>query len=222
MLRNLKVSGSAICFFGRCVNNRSMNEKSKNQSPLVQSVLNLDTHFSDLERLSTRIQDLELKTDFDMNQARQLMARFSESAQAVSTEIVELATRLEEARTRAEENGRIVALKAEELQSKQDNNESKMAAFLKLTAKVAELNEELKTLRKREGEEYSEAEKEAVNGRMARLRLQLQPLIDEANVLKDEARVSKLKVLEQNADSLSQSLSAISQKLALLQPEPVH
>jgi len=199
-----------------------MNEKLKNQSPLVQSVLNLDTHFSDLERLSSRIQDLELKTDFDMNQARQLMARFSESAQAVSTEIVELATRLEEARTRAEENGRIVALKAEELQSKQDNNENKMAAFLKLTTKVAELNEELKTLRKPEGEEYSEAEKEAVNGRMARLRHQLQPLIDEANVLNDEARVSKLKILEQNADSLSQSLSAISQKLALLQPEPVH
>ncbi|MCC2679974.1 MAG: hypothetical protein K0R29_2550 [Pseudobdellovibrio sp.] len=199
-----------------------MNEKLKNQSPLVKSVLNLDTHFSDLERLSSRIQEMDLKTDFDMNQARQLMARFSESATAVSTEIVELAARLEEARMRAEENGRIVALKAEELQSKQSTQEDKMVAFQKLTAKVAELNEELKMLRKPEGEEYSPEEKEVVNGRMAKLRHQLQPLIDEANVLKDEARVGRMKVLEQNADSLSQSLSAISQKLAMLQPEMAH
>lgn len=199
-----------------------MNDKVKNQSPLVKSVLNLDTHFSDLERLSARIEEMELKTDFDMNQVRQLMTRFSESAQAVSTEIVELASRLEEARTRAEENGRLVAQKAEELQAKQDQQEDKTEAFRKLTAKVALLNEELKMLRKPEGEEYSANEKEVVNSRMAQLRTQLQPLIAEANALKDEARASRMKVLEQNADSLSQSLSAISQKLALLQPELAH
>jgi len=200
-----------------------MNEKTKSlASPLVKSVLNLDTHFSDLERLSSRIQELELKTDFDMNQARQLMARFSESAIAVSTEIVELASRLEEARLRAEENGRLVALKAEELQSRQSTQEDKMAAFQKLTAKVAGLNEELKMLRKPEGEEYSPEEKEVVNGRMAKLQHQLQPLIDEANAIKDGARAGRMKVLEQNADSLSQSLSAISQKLAQLQPQLAH
>jgi hypothetical protein len=197
-----------------------MNEikKNKEQSPLVKSVLNLDSHFSDLERLSSRIEEMELRSEFDLNQARQLMSRFAEAAQAVSSEIVHLAAYLDEARSRAEANGKIVAAKAEELQLRQNEQELKLSAFRALTGKVTILNENLKLLKKPEGEEFSDLERAAVNHRLADLKLQLEPLIAEANSLKDEARTSKMKVLEQNADSLSQSLSAVSQKLSAFQP----
>jgi hypothetical protein len=197
-----------------------MNEikKNKDQSALVKSVLSLDNYFSDLERLSSRIEEMELKSDFDLNQARQLMSRFAEAAQSVSLEIVSLAAFLDEARAKAEANGKIVAAKAEELQLRQNEQELKLSAFRALTGKVTILNENLKLLKKTDGEEFSDSERAAVNHRLADLKLQLQPLIDEANILKDQARNAKMKVLEQNADSLSQSLSAVSQKLSTFQP----
>lgn len=200
-----------------------MNEikKNKDQSSLVQSVLSLDGHFSALERLSARIEEIELKSEFDFNQARQLMARFAESAESVSTEIVQLAGFLSEARAKAEATGKIVAAKAEQMQARQNEEDSKMSAFRVLTGKVTALNENLKSLRKPDGHEMSEEERAQLREKLGELDFQLQPLIEEALALKNEARVSKMKLLEQNADSLSQSLTAVSQKLATFQP-PVH
>lgn len=193
-------------------------KKNKDLSPLVQSVLSLDGHFANLDRLSARIEEIELKSEFDFTQARNLMGHFATCAQSVSKEIVDLAHLLNEARVKAEATGKIVAAKAEQMQSRQNDEDSKMAAFRMLTNKVTLLNEDLKSLKKNEGTEISEADREAIRNKMAELSLQLQPLIEEATALKNEARVAKMKVLEQNADSLSQSLTAVSQKLSSFQP----
>lgn len=199
--------------------NEGMNDikKNKDQSPLVQSVLSLDTHFESLKRLSGRIEEIELNSEFDFNQARQLMKRFAESAQAVSTEIVDLANLLNEARVNAEATGKIVAAKAEQMQARQTAEDEKMNSFRTLTGKVTLLNEDLKSLKKDDGEEVSEEDREKIKNKMAEINLQLQPLIEEAITIKNEARASKMKVLEQNADSLSQSLMSVSQKLAPFQ-----
>ncbi|MBC7458199.1 MAG: hypothetical protein H7235_07980 [Bdellovibrionaceae bacterium] len=192
-------------------------KKNKDQSPLVQSVLSLDTHFESLKRLSGRIEEIELASEFDFNQARQLMKRFAESAQAVSTEIVELANLLNQARINAETTGKIVAAKAEQMQNRQNQENQKLNLFRTLTEKVSLINEALKSLKKEDGEEILEKDRENIKNKMAEINLQLQPLIEEAIHLKNEARISKMKVLEQNADSLSQSLIAVSQKLAPFQ-----
>ncbi len=89
-----------------------------------------------------------------------------------------------------------------------------MNVFRTLTGKVTALNEDLKGLRKPEGETLSDEERAQLTSRLGEINLQLQPLIDEALVLKNEARASKMKLLEQNADSLSQSLMAVSSKMA--------
>ncbi len=193
-------------------------KKNKTQSPLVQSVLNLDGHFADLERLSARIEEIELKSEFDFTQARQLLGRFAECAQSVSTEIVDLVGFINEARIRAETAGKIVAAKAEQLQELQDKQDDKMKAFHVLAEKVATLNENLKSLKKPNGEELSESERILLVNKFGELKLQLEPLIEEAVAIKNEARTSKMKVLEQNADSLSQSLTAVKQKLTAFQP----
>jgi hypothetical protein len=192
-----------------------MNEsnKTKNQSPLVKSVLSLDAHFGDLERLSARIEEMPLKSEFDFNQARQLMTRFAESANLVSTEIVELANFLSEARLRAEENGKLVAAKAELLQARMSDEEQKMNEFRVLTGKVTALNESIKDMRKPDGQTLSDEERAQMAARLSEINLQIQPLIEEALVLKDVGRTSKIKILEQNADSLSQSLMAVSAKM---------
>lgn len=185
----------------------------KDQSALVKIVLSLDTHFASLERLSERIDETELKSDFDIAQARKLMLAFSESAHAVSTEFVELAQLINEAKTRSEVAALKVAKKAEQLQSRQSDEETKFQAFNELTAKVSQINEAMKALQKPEGTSLTDEDKVQLAQQLAQFELQLRPLIEEALVIKKDAQKSQLKVLEQNADALGQSLTAASKKL---------
>ena len=93
--------------------------KIKDATPFVQSVLTLDAHFSELSRLSARIDEMDMKSDFDIAQMRKLMNRFSECGQSVSEDIVALATQLNESRARAEAAAEVVAQKAVLLQARQ-------------------------------------------------------------------------------------------------------
>lgn len=120
--------------------------KIKDASAFVKSVLTLDSHFSELERLSARIDEMDLKSEFDLTQIRKLMNRFSECGQSVSTDIIELATQLNESRARAEAAAELVAKKAQQLQERQNEQDSKMEAFQALTAKVHKLGEEALSL----------------------------------------------------------------------------
>ncbi len=189
-------------------------KKVNEQSILVKTVLSLDTHFQSLERLSTRIGESELKSEFDYSQIRRLMLAFAESAHSVSTEFVELLTVISEAKNRAEAAAQVVAAKADQLKERQDNEQIQAEAFRSLTEKVSLLNSEMKLLQRPAGETLSEEDKAVLTEQLAKLDLQLRPLIEEAVHLKKEARTSGLKTLEQNADALGQSLAAASHKLS--------
>ncbi|MES2803585.1 MAG: hypothetical protein V4654_13915 [Bdellovibrionota bacterium] len=188
-------------------------KKASEQSILVKTVLSLDTHFQSLERLSARIGEAELKSEFDYSQIRRLMLAFAESAHSVSTEFVELLTTISEAKNRAEAAAQVVAAKADELKVRQDEEQSKAEAFRSLTEKVSLLNSEMKLLQRPAGETLSEEDKAVLTDQLSKLELQLRPLIEESLHLKKEARNSGLKALEQNVDALGQSLAAASHKL---------
>ncbi len=64
----------------------------KNTSPLVLSVLALDEHFSELNRLATRIDEIDLKSNFDFEQSEKLIALFAEAGQAISVDIAHFVT----------------------------------------------------------------------------------------------------------------------------------
>lgn|GEM_PF-2145804 len=196
----------------------SESNKIKDVSPLVQSVLTLAGHFAELDRLSARIEEMELKSEFDFTQVRRLMTRFSETAEAVSTDVIDLSSQLNNSRAQAEAAAAIVAAKAEAVQARQSEQDEKLMAFKNLAEKVNALGQEMKELRRPEGEVLSEDDRTKLTFRLSELDLQLQPLIEEARVLKKEAQSSKMKVLEQNAESLTQSLMAVSQKLAAFAP----
>lgn len=193
--------------------------KTKDVSPLVQSVLTLASHFAELDRLSARIDEMELKSEFDFTQVRRLMTRFSECAASVSTDVVDLSNQLNSSRVHAEAAAAIVAAKAEVIHARQTEHDEKLMAFKSLAEKVNALGQEMKELRRPEGEVLSEEDRTKLSFRLSELDLQLQPLIEEARVLKKEAQTSKMKILEQNAESLTQSLRAVSQKLAAFIPQ---
>lgn len=195
------------------------NSKYKDLSPLVQSVLALDERFAEMERLSQRIDEVELKSDFDFNQARRLMARFSECANSIHGDVAALSEQLNAARVRGEAAAAKVAAKADTIQSRQTDEDKKMEEFKALANKVHALGQAMRELKRPEGEVLSEDQRVQLTARLTELDLQLAPLIEEARSFKKEAQAMKMKVLEQNADSLSQSLTAVRQKLsAFTQP----
>ena len=192
-----------------------MNEnKGKDQSPLVQSVCSLDDHFSNLERLGQKIDEMKLNSESDMQQVSRLMLHFSEHGEGIAKDIAELSHQLQDARLRAEAVAQIVATKAAELQKRKDTEQMKMQSLRDLTDKVNLLNQSFREIRSPAGAEISEEDRQLMIGKVAELERQLQPLVKEAQILRTEAHELKLKALEQQASSLTQTLINASEKLA--------
>ncbi len=196
--------------------------KAKTQSALVQAVLALDNHFSELDRLGGRIQELDLKSNSDINQTERLLLAFAENGQAVATHIMALSQALNEAREKAEAIATQVSERANQLQALKDNVQVKMDQFHQLSQKVSALNDSLKELKPIDGQSLSEADRNQLLHQLTQFEVQIQPLIEEAQALKEAGRVGRIKVLEQNAESMRQSLQAVSQKLAMIRPPAAH
>lgn len=191
-----------------------MSNSSKEQSPLVTAVLALDNYFSELNRLSTKIEESELKTDFDFEQMQKLLNRFTGYGEGVSAEVHALSQSLNESRTQAEAAAQKVSAKAIEFQTLQQSRQQKMDQFRQLGEKVRALNTSLLDLKRPEGSAApTDADHEVIAARLTDFEKQLTPLIDEAEQLKNEAQAARMKILEQGADSLRQSLLAVNQRL---------
>jgi chromosome segregation ATPase len=193
-----------------------MSKPNKEYSPLVQSVMALDEYFSEIERVGNKITTMDLKSEFDFEQARRLISRFAECGEGVSSEVMRLSTYLGEARVKADTLAKGVAERAEMLNSRNSDARSKMAEFRALGEKVRALSLEMAQLRRPEGEVLSAEDRENLSVSLGALESRLEPLIEQASRLRQEAHISKMKVLEQNADSLTQTLQSIRQKLSTL------
>jgi hypothetical protein len=186
----------------------------KNPSPLVLAILTLDEHFAELNRLASRIEEIDLKSNFDFEQSERLIHRFAEAGQSISEDIVLFVKVLNETREQAELAAQKVSAKADILKVRKVDIQEKMARFQVLSEKVSELNRSLMQFQRPAGEALSPAEIGEMKTRLTEISLQLQPLIEEAQLLKNLGYESKMKVLEQNAESLRQSLLAVSQKIS--------
>jgi chromosome segregation ATPase len=195
-----------------------MEKKSKNQSALVQSVVQLDSFFSELTRLGAKIESMDIKNDADFELLQKLLQQFSQSGHNLSQEILILSKHLNEMRGQAESVTKMVGERAERLQSRNDNSQAKMSEFRALSEKVRDLALSINDLKASE-EPGTPEERAKISARLAEFEVKLHPLIDEAKHLKKVAQDSKMKTLEQSADSLGQSLTAISQKISAYQRE---
>jgi len=188
--------------------------KNNSQSALVESVLTLDEHFHELTRLGSRIENMELKTTTDFEQAQHLINRFAERAQEVSNGVIALSGALNEARAQAESATQMVAARAMQLQEMQKERQQKMENYRLLGQKVQALTLSLNDLKRTDGSQPSAEDRARISMRLAELELELEPLIAEAQKLKGEAQIAKMGILEESAHSLSQSLQALSKKLS--------
>lgn len=189
--------------------------KFKDASPLVKAVLTLDDHFSNLVRLAEKIEENDLKTDGDIEQARKLMAKFAEVGEGISAGVAELSTTLNDARAAAEAAANKVSKKAEMMVDRQGEEAAKAEVFRNLSEKVSALNQSLMEVRTTTASENpSEADKAKMIEAFNMINAQLQPLIDEAETLRDDAQRLKMKTLEQQASSLAQHLVNVKEKIS--------
>jgi diphthamide synthase (EF-2-diphthine--ammonia ligase) len=195
------------------------NTQNTSETPLAQAVLNLDGHFTELIRLSEKIENTKLEHDADFEQVQRLMSRFAECAEGVSTGVISMSNALNDARALAETAAVKVAARAEEFQVHQLEREKAAQSFKNLADKVQLLNAAMVTLKQ---EQMVAQDSAKVSMRLTELELELKPLIEEAEQIKNEAKNAKMSTLEQNALSLKQSLIALTKKLSSLRPsEPL-
>lgn len=192
--------------------------KAKNQSSLVNSVIDLNSYYTELVRLGAKIDSMDIKTDSDFDLLQRLVNQFAECGAGLSQEVLTLSKNLNEMREQAEAVTKLVETKAEVLHARRSDAQKRMDEFRALSEKVRELTVSLNDL-KPGSDIVSEEERTQISKRLVDFEVKLHPLIAEALHLKKVAQESKMKVLEQSADSLGQSLTSISQKLNLFQRE---
>jgi len=187
-------------------------KKIKTLSPLVQSVVGLDSYFSELLRLGVRIEDLNVNTDSDYEMLQKLLNHFAESGQGLENEVANLSKHLNDMRTQADEVAKSVGEKVKKWQERKAEVQKKMDEFRLLNEKVRELALSLNNV-KPTSENVTEEERTRITNFLGEFEIKLHPLIEEAKTLKNIAHESKMKVLEQSADSLGQSLLAMSKRI---------
>jgi chromosome segregation ATPase len=190
-----------------------MSDKSKRNSPLVQSVLALDNYLAELERVGTKINSTDMTADVDVEYIQKLMTRFAECGQGVSTEVSNLSELLQEARARAEAVAQGVAVQAELLNTRRNEQNEKLEKFRILGEKVRELHTSISEFRRPLGQAFTDEDRARLTSNIPAFEARLAGLIEELHDLKESARDSRMKVLQKNAESLAQTLEAVRRKL---------
>lgn len=186
---------------------------SQKLSAFIESALNLDSAFNELEQLGGQIERLDVETDSGLERAKQLLAKFAECGQRIGEGVQHLAKSLDETRRRAEAAAQAVTTRANDIQKRQEENDQMMARFGSLGVSVKKITESIVHFKKPTGEKMSAEEHEALSKQLPELDAQLSRLIEEAQGLKVDAHQLKLKSIERNADSLSQTLLSARRKL---------
>ncbi len=174
-----------------------MSNKSRKDSPLVQSVLALDNYLGELERVGTKINSTDMTSEIDVEFIQKLMNRFAECGQGVSSEVANLSARLQEAQTHAESIAQGVGRQAELFAARRKEHNERMEEFRMLSEKIRDLNTGIGQFR----------------DNPAGLDAQLSSLLEQLDKVRLSARNSRMRSLEKHAESLGQSLQAARKKL---------
>jgi chromosome segregation ATPase len=189
-----------------------MSNKTKRDSPLVESVLALDGHLAELERVGSKIIAADMTSDFDLDYIQKLLTRFAECGRGISEEVVRLSQRLQEAQLRADGVARGVSQQAERFNARKKAHDEKVEQLRALGEKVRALNAAIGEFRPADGALTNET-LAGWKARVPTFDAQLAELIVQLQALKDSARGSQMRTLAKSAESLAQSLEAARKRL---------
>ncbi len=190
-----------------------MSNKSKQESPLIKSVLALDNYLSELERIGIKINATDMTAGFDVEHIQKLMTRFAECGQGVADETARLSAQLREAQSRAEAVAEGVSRQADLLKSRQKEQNEKLEEFRVLGERIRDLNSEISQFRPPQGKALTHDDRAKLTSNLPAFEEQLSNLIEQLQTLKKSAKETRMKALEKNAESLAQTLQTVRQRL---------
>src|SRR5262245_22938562 len=117
-----------------------MTDKTKRDSPLVTSVLALQNHLDEMERIGNKINSTDMSGDVDIEHVQKLMTRFAEYGQGVSEEVRNLSAHLQHAQASAEAVAAGVARQAQAFRARTMQQQEHLDRFRTLGEKVRALN----------------------------------------------------------------------------------
>ncbi|HET9220143.1 MAG TPA: hypothetical protein VFR18_24400 [Terriglobia bacterium] len=179
-----------------------MSDKTRSDSLLVTSVLRLENHLSELERIGGKINAMDMTADIDVEHIQKLLALFTDCGEEISEEVKNLSTHLQQAQARAEAVAGEVSRQASAFNARRNEQNAHLERLRLLGEKVHELNATLT------GDDQS-----VLAPRMPIIADQLSGLIGELQELRSAARSSRMRSLERTAEALVQSLQALQTKL---------
>jgi chromosome segregation ATPase len=185
----------------------------KQDSPLVQSVLTLQTYLDELERVGNKINATDMTADVDVEFVQKLLSRFAECGQALSQEIGNLSAHLQQAQVSAQAVAEGVSRQAEAFQSRTVEQQEQLEKFRQLGERVRNLNTSVSQFRQSTTNGHAEDNRAALAASIPGIERELVALISELHSLRESARASCMKKLEKDAESLAQTLQAVHEKL---------
>jgi HAMP domain-containing protein len=179
-----------------------MSDKNRSDSPIVTSVLRLENHLSELERVGGKITAMDMTADIDVEHIQKLLTLFTDCGGEISEEVKNLSAHLQQAQIRAEAVAREVSRQANAFNARRNEQNAHLERLRLLGEKVHELNATLT------GDDQSD-----LAPRLPIIADQLSVMIVELQELRSAARSSRMRSLERTAEALAQSLQALQVKL---------
>ncbi len=184
--------------------------KSKdNLSPLGLQAIELDTLFSEMQRLSAQIEKSPIDTESDFQLAIKLLNRFTEKAMAIEGTIGLFAQHLQKAREDSDTAVKIVSEKAQLIQQRKQDTDGLQEKLNELGIRVRDVVAALAKFNKPATEE----EKSQIPIELQSVELKLTDFINEADSIKNQAHEMKCKDAFRSAESLHATLQNAKAKL---------
>jgi hypothetical protein len=179
-----------------------MPNNSKQDSPLVSSILALQDHLTELERIGGKIMSTDMTSEVDVDFIQKLLTHFAECGQSMSDEVKNLSILLKDAQSRAETMAEAVSRQAKAFNIRRNEQNEYLEKLRLLGGKVRALNASLT------GEDGV-----ALKSNIPLLDHELAVLIEELQQMRRSAEASRMTTLEKSAESLAQALQSMQMKL---------
>jgi hypothetical protein len=171
----------------------------------IQAV-ELDQHFSEIQKLSYQIEHLDINSDSDFRLAVKLLTKFSENALDLEKTVGQFSKFLEEAREKSDHAVKAVASKAAEIQQRKQDQDQIESRLSELGSKVRQVIPILANFKRDDEQKPEPTELLEVNSRIGEF-------IEEARTIKDWAQEHKFKDASRSAESLQATLESAKTKL---------
>jgi chromosome segregation ATPase len=173
----------------------------------------LDTHFSELARLSTQIERLDVDSDGDLAHAIKLLNEFTTRAKTMTGDMQQFSQSLQETQARSEAATQRVADRARLIQERSERQQEIQDKLAQVKQAVKTVNSNLANFRKQSQGEFSEEEKRRIESEFEQVHAHLSRFVANAQQVREAAKEAKFKNLERDAQILIDTLESSRRKI---------